>query len=718
MCFLMRQFADRDSLGRHVFGWHVFGRPDNAVRAVVFAGACLALANGAGAADMPVKAPPPAATAYDWTGLYVGGHIGYAAGSSHWSAMPMGAAGPALNGALDLFNSFNAFNGMGSYFAGFQAGYNYMLPSRWLFGVEADVSFPNTIAGASTFSSAPTGPASYSETVEFSGTLRGRIGYAPNLGTGHWLFYATGGLALSYDQFSRMQIAGTPAGGTAVPGQTENLFLVPRVGAAAGVGVEYALPSHWSARLEYLFTGYGSRVVTFPAGAQRFTSDLTLSELRFGLNYRLNGDTANTAAKAANAAAPPALETDIFAIHGQTTFVEQYAFPFRSPYLGPHSLDPNQGRESWDATAFLGLRLWRGAEVWVDAEIDQGFGLSNTFGVAGFPSGESFKLGASVPYARLPRAFLRQTVDLGGDSKKVDGDANKFGGTQTDNRLVFTVGKFNVTDVFDTNKYAHDPKNDFMNWALIDTGTFDYASDAWGYSYGAAAEWYQGDWTVRGGVFDLSNFPASLGLDPTFTQFQWVGEIERRYLAWGQPGKLAVTGFLSRGRMGSFQDAITLAAATGGPADIAAVRRYNSRGGISLNLEQQINDQVGVFARAGWAGGNIEPFDVTDIDRSAAAGVAVNGKSWGRPDDTVGLAGVVNGISGVHQQFLNAGGLGILVGDGMLPHPGLEQIVEAYYQLPVSYFKLTLDYQYIVNPAYNADRGPVSVVAARLHAQF
>src|SRR4029077_17471880 len=122
--------------------------------------------------------------------------------------------------------------------------------------------------------------------------------------------------------------------------------------------------------------------------------------------------------------------------------------------------------------------------------------------------------------------------------------------------------------------------------------------------------------------------------------------------------------------------------------------------------------------RAGWAKGNGGPFDVTDIDRSAAAGVAVNGKSWGRPDDTVGLAGVVNGISGVHQQFLNAGGLGILVGDGMLPHPGLEQIVEAYYQLPVSYFKLTLDYQYIVNPAYNADRGPVSVGAARLHAQF
>src|ERR1700726_2526440 len=159
-----------------------------------------ALAGSAAAGDMPVKAPPPpATTAYDWTGVYVGGHVGYAAGSSRWSAMPTGAAGPAQSGSLDLFKAFNGFDGMGSYFEGFQAGYNSMLPSRWLFGVEADVSFPSTIAGTSTLSSASAGTASYAETVEFSGTLRGRVGYAPNFGNSHWLFYATGGLALSFD---------------------------------------------------------------------------------------------------------------------------------------------------------------------------------------------------------------------------------------------------------------------------------------------------------------------------------------------------------------------------------------------------------------------------------------------------------------------------------------------------------------------------------------
>jgi len=675
----------------------------------------MAPAGSAVAADMPVKAPPAAAaTAYDWTGVYVGGHTGYAAGSSRWSAMPTGAAGPAQSGSLDLFKAFNGFDGMGSYFEGFQAGYNYMLPSRWLFGVEADVSFPSTITGTSTLSSATSGTASYAETVEFSGTLRGRFGYAPNLGTTHWLFYATGGFAWSYDQFTRTQIAGTPAGGTAAPGQTENLFVVPRAGGVAGAGVELALPSNWTARLEYLFTDYGNRSVTFPAGAQRFTSDLNVSELRFGLNYRLNGgpSAGNTAI------APPVPEFDNFAIHGQTTYLSQYVSPFRNPYFGQNSLAPNQGRETWDATAFVGMRLWQGAELWVNTEIDQGFGLSATLGVAGFPSGEAYKVGAAVPYARVPQYFVRQTIDLGGETQKVEGAANQFSGSQSANRLVFTVGKFGVTDIFDTNKYAHDPRNDFMNWALIDTGTFDYAADAWGFTYGAAAEWYQGDWTVRGGIFDLSVVPNDVELDPHFAQFQWVGEIERRYDLWGQPGKIALTGFLSRGRMGSFSDAIALAAATGGVPQTSAVRQYASRGGVSFNLEQQITADLGVFARAGFANGNIEPYEFSDIDRTAAAGLALAGKSWGRPDDTVGLAGVINGISGVHQAYLNAGGLGILVGDGMLPHPAPEQIIEAYYQLPVSFFKLTLDYQFILNPAYNADRGPASVIGARMHAQF
>jgi high affinity Mn2+ porin len=318
----------------------------------------------------------------------------------------------------------------------------------------------------------------------------------------------------------------------------------------------------------------------------------------------------------------------------------------------------------------------------------------------------------------MARAFFRQTIDLGGAVEKVDPDLNQLGGSQTANRVVLTIGKISVVDIFDTNKYAHDPRADFMNWSLVDTGTFDYAADSWGFTYGAAAEWYQGDWTVRGGLFDLSVVPNSPELDTTFRQFQWIGEVERRYELWGRPGKVAVTGFLTRGHMGNFADAIALAAASGGTPDLTAVRRYNSRSGISVNFEQQVTDELGLFMRAGLANGNIEPYEFADIDRTVAAGLSLNGKQWGRPNDTFGVAGVVNGVSSVHEQFFNAGGLGILIGDGMLPHPGPEQIIETYYALPISYFRLTLDYQFIVNPAYNRDRGPVSVIGARVHAEF
>ena len=179
-----------------------------------------------------------------------------------------------------------------------------------------------------------------------------------------------------------------------------------------------------------------------------------------------------------------------------------------------------------------------------------------------------------------------------------------------------------------------------------------------------------------------------------------------------------MTGFLSRGRMGTYEDAIALAQITGSPADIAAVRQYRSRGGVSMNLEQEVTSDLGAFVRAGITNGDIEPYELTDIDRTVAAGLALKGTQWGRPDDTFGLAGVVNGISAEHKVFFNDGGLGILIGDGQLPHPGLEQIIEAYYQFPVWFWRVTLDYQFIANPAYNRDRGPVSVLGARLHAQF
>jgi high affinity Mn2+ porin len=409
-----------------------------------------------------------------------------------------------------------------------------------------------------------------------------------------------------------------------------------------------------------------------------------------------------------------------WAVHGQATFVLQANAPFRSPYQGPNSLDHRyHAKETFDATAYLGARPWSGAELWVNPEIDQGFGLSNTLGVAGFPSGEAYKVGKKAPYAKLPRWFLRQTIDLGGEREKVDADLNQLAGHESSDRLVLTVGKFGVVDVFDTNEQAHDPRSDFLNWTIIDAGTFDYAANAWGYTYGAAAELYDGSWTLRGGIFALSDVPNSEKLDSSFEQNELVGEIEHRHSLFGQPGKLKLTIFRNRGRMGRFEDAIRLAALTGEPADITAVRRMQSRAGISFNVEQQLSKVASIFVKGGVANGSIEPYEFTDVDRSLAGGVTFKGAAWGRSNDSIGVAAVVNGISAVHKRFLDAGGLGILIGDGKLPHPGAEQIVETYYDLGLTNaLHASLDGQFINHPAYNRDRGPVWVGAIRLHAQF
>lgn len=413
-------------------------------------------------------------------------------------------------------------------------------------------------------------------------------------------------------------------------------------------------------------------------------------------------------------------EDQAFALHWQATVTEQFHPALHSSYRGPLSLDSGaRGNETTDATLYLGARLWPGAEAWIDPEVDQGFGLSNTVGVAGFPSGEAYKVGARDPYLKLQRAFVRQTIALGGDKQKVDGDLNVLGGSTTADRIVLTVGKVSSVDVFDTNSYAHDPRQDFLNWSLIDTGSFDYAADAWGYTYGAAAEWYQGPWTLRAGLFDLSQTPNSPALDTRFDQYQQIVEVERRYTLGGQAGKAALTGFLTHGRMGFFDDATALARATGQPADIAAVRRYATRSGLSLNLEQAIGGDRGLFLRAGEADGASEPFEFADIDRTVAVGLSQGGKPWGRDGDRAAVAVVVNDISKAHQTFLDAGGTGILVGDGQLPHPGAEGIIEAYYSLQVvKGLHATLDYQFVQNPAYNRDRGPVSILGLRLHAQY
>ncbi len=442
-----------------------------------------------------------------------------------------------------------------------------------------------------------------------------------------------------------------------------------------------------------------------------------------GLAWAQSGPTPQppNASATAESQVPPAETVEqTYAIYLQSTFVEQFHPAFRSPYRGEQSLDPGaRGNETFDATFYGGLRTWRGGELWLNAEVDQGFGISDTLGLAAYSNAEGAKVGEASPYPRIPRLFFRQTLDLGGASEPVAGDVNTLAQPGTHDRVVLTIGKFQVVDVFDTNAYAHDSKHDFLNWAMVDAGAFDYAADAWGYSYGASAELYEGRYALRAGAFALSRIPNAEPLDTSGSQFQMLAEAEEDHTIFGAAGKLRLLGYVTRGRMADFNDAIAYGNATGQPAQLAPVRNYRSRGGIILNLEQSITRDLGLFSRAGYAEGGYESYEYTDVDLSYSLGLSLKGTSWSRANDTVGLGVAVDDISRRFKNFLNAGGLAILVGDGQLPNSGPETAVEAYYDYALtSYAQITADYQFVNNPAYNRDRGPVSVLGLRVHLQY
>jgi high affinity Mn2+ porin len=422
-------------------------------------------------------------------------------------------------------------------------------------------------------------------------------------------------------------------------------------------------------------------------------------------------------------AEPPsdkASDTKDWSTHFQFTAIDQGYPHFHSPFVGPNSLDPGpRTRETISGTAFLGRRLWEGAELYINPEVNQGFGLSHTLGVAGFPNGEAQKAGFNTPKPNVARLFLRQIFSLGGEKEQVGDDLNQIAGAVDVSRITVTVGKISQPDIFDTNQYAHDPRADFMNWSIWESAAWDYGADQKGYTDGLAVDLNQKNWALRAGWFFVPKVSNSRDLEPRFwKRFSSVIELETRHELWGQPGAMHYLVFANRAFMGKLQEAADLAATTGTPADIVPTRHDRWKAGFALNLEQAVADDVGVFSRFSWNDGRTEIMAFTDIDSSLTLGASLKGTSWGRPLDTVGVAGVINEISKAHRNFFAAGGLGILIGDGRLDYAP-EGIIESYYALRiVKAVVLTVDYQFVANPAYDRDRGPVHIFAARFHTQF
>ena len=650
----------------------------------------IALAGRAEADDlsgaMPVKAP---ARSYDWNGFYVGGHIANGTGRG--------------TGTLSDPNPTLVGNSFGSLYGGMQGGYNYVFPSGLLLGAEADVTFPNfqTYADGLIFTGGTVQGTTVTDQIDYIATLRGRFGYAFD----HWLVYGTGGFAWSQARFS----------GTPVAGNLDTILLT-RAGWALGLGAEVAIAPSWTARIEYLYDRLGTVAGVFPSGTG-YQLMFDIQTLRLGLNYKLGVSDADTAAAHTGDAWP--IARDNWNIHGQFTFIEQGYPAFRSPYEGANSLSgASQAQNTVSATAFIGYRPWDGTDIYVNPEITQGFGLSTTRGIAGFPNFEAQKASFPMPRFDLARIYVQQTFGLGGEQETIEDGPNQIAGKEDVSRITLIAGRLSVTDFFDNNAYAHDGRTQFFNWNIDCCGAYDWTMDQISYTWGALVELNQKFWAFRAGYFLVPVVSNVDEFDTNFPDGEYIGELELRYSLFSEPGKLRLMAWANRANMGSYAAALAEPITTPNYPDITLVRQVRTNYGFNANLEQAITPDLGVFSRASWSPGLDEIIGWTDCDESLSAGAQLKGTSWGRPNDRIGVAGVIEGLSPEARAYFAAGGLGILIGDGALNYRP-EKIIEAYYSYSLNtWSSFTFDYQFVADPAYNADRGPVHIFAGRLHLAF
>lgn len=412
--------------------------------------------------------------------------------------------------------------------------------------------------------------------------------------------------------------------------------------------------------------------------------------------------------------------------HFQTTSVTQNHGPFNSPYEGNNSVSPtiagnsmtpvSESATSLTLTIFGGERLWRGGELYVNPELIGGTGLSHTLGTAGYPNGEIYRVDDSNAKWNLSRLYFKQVIGLGGEQEQIPDDKNQLA-TQVDvRRLTVAIGKFSLNDFFDNNLFSHDPRTQFLNWSFMDNGAWDYAADTRGYSWGIYLEFNQPRWAVRAASVMVPRYANQLEMDKNVPSHRGDNlEFEYRYKISDSKGVARVMAYENIANMGSYRATLDTSASG---MDVTRTRDRRTKYGFGLNLQQEITENFGAFSRLSWNDGHTETWAFTEIDRTMSLGVNANGRLWRRPSDNAGLGFVVNLLSDDHRDYLAAGGYGFIIGDGRLTY-GAEQIAEFYYLYHVmDGMGLTGDYQFVINPAYNVDRGPISIFSLRLHYEI
>ena len=425
--------------------------------------------------------------------------------------------------------------------------------------------------------------------------------------------------------------------------------------------------------------------------------------------------------------------------HIQNTEIVQGDPAFPARYSGPNSLNRNgEVQETVTLNLYAGIRLWRGAEAHMDFLTWQGFGLSQTYGIEAFPNGDAYKAGTSEPNYTFAHLFIRQTIGLGGQREDLSDDPLTLAGKRDISRLTFSIGRMSPLDICDDNTYAHDPHTQFMNWAMMANLTWDYGQNTVGYTTGLAMELNEPKWSLRYGFFQMPRdkngftgddrylmWPRRGAYGPFWRSWAMMAEFQRHYRVDAHPGTIRLLTWLDEANFASYKLATVLLLAN--PPSLNTVsqgsgvtipdssRAFHHKYGFGLNWEQEVAKNIGLFSRLGWTPGHYDTWTFTDVDWTASLGVSVKGETWHRPGDACGAAFILSGASADNQAFLKAGGTDMLDGDGNLNYSP-ERAIETYYDFKIwKTIHATLDFQFDTNPAFNRDRGPVSIFGARAH---
>lgn len=426
----------------------------------------------------------------------------------------------------------------------------------------------------------------------------------------------------------------------------------------------------------------------------------------------------------AETASEPAWAPQLLGLQANIIYQNMPSFP--SPYEGQNSLTFKNGEGHGHTETYgiyLGSRLAPSLQTYLDVEQARGNGISHAVGLGGITDGDVIRQGSAdlgtSPY--IARLYLRYLVPLSQENDPiVTRGMDQLPGKELGSRVEIKAGKMASTDDFDLNRYADNTRTQFMNWGLINNTAWDFAADTRGYSYGFVVALVQPSWKVAFGSYQMPTTANGSEFDSHLSQAR--GDNLELTFKMNQHGTVVrLLAYRNQARMGDYAEATAIGRATSTTPDITADEQYGrSKHGFGLNVEQPLADdgETGAFARIGWNDGNTEEFAFTEVDRHLSAGIQVSGIHWGRTDDRLGIAYVWHGLSPEHRDYLAAGGSGFLLGDGRLNY-GLEQIFETYYRVQLNqYAQLSPDFQYIQNPGYNRDRGPVEVYSLRLRVSY